>query len=277
MILKINSAKTLIRIPKIIVNPYTINFGYIPDELYSHIPDEPFSTSPMANSLLSGSVSLKKYFKEISNQYSLSSCVANAVADAFEAQEAQKRKIDPKYIKDLSRLFLYWNARNLATPPTTDRDKGSQIRWAFYSAKLYGVPTEDVYPYISSKVNDKPGWIAYKYAIQHKIKNFYKITSVGDARIRDILKALSSGCPVVFGTKIYESFRKVNDNSIIKLNTKEKYIGRHSMVLTGYNSYKQEFELRNSWGKNWGKEGYGLIDVNYIKSSVARDFWVCTL
>jgi len=277
MILKINSVKTFTRLPNLFVNRFTVNFGYIPDQTVASGVDAMFYNSPMSSSNIAGEVSLRRFFKDVSDQYHLSSCVGNAIADAFEAQQVQKLGVSPSEVKDLSRLFIYWNARNLSTPTTTDRDRGCQIRWAFDSIKRYGVPTEDVYPYVLSKVNHKPGWIPYKYAIQNKIRNFYRINASGDERIRQIIQALSSGCPVVFGARLYEYFRHINDDSVIKLNTGDKYIGGHAMCLTGWSNSKQAFELRNSWGKGWGKEGYGFIDVNYIKSSEARDFWVATL
>jgi len=277
MIFKINSASTLMRFPRFLINPYTVNLGYIPDETVPSGQDEMFYSSPMSTQAMMGEVSLKRYFKDVSDQYHLSSCVANAVADAFEAQQAQKLGVSPDKVDDLSRLFIYWNARNLSNPPIADRDKGCQIRWAFDSVKRYGVPSEQYFPYSTTKVNTKPNWLVFKKAIQNKIRNFYRVSGTGDSRIVQIKQALAAGAPVVFGTKIYEPFRHVTDLSVIKVNSSDKYIGRHAMVITGWSDSKQAFEVRNSWGLGFGENGYCMMDVNYIKSSITQDLWAATV
>ena len=270
---KVNKINTFIRIPKILINVIKPNFGYIPDEPSDK--DFLFSTTAMAGTSPLNDISLRGFFKEISDQATLGSCVANAVADALEAQTAQRLNLPPTQISNLSRLFIYWNARNLETPPSTGVDHGTKIRLAMDSVRIHGVPTEAVYPYDTSKVYLKPGWLVYKAAIQNKLNKFYRIDATGDARITQIRQALSAGNPVVFGTQIAESFRHVNDDTVIQLPT-DKYIGGHAMVLTGWNNAKQAFNLRNSWG-NWANAGYGYISPNYIKADITRDIWVMTV
>ncbi|MEC8623830.1 MAG: C1 family peptidase [Bdellovibrionota bacterium] len=42
--------------------------------------------------------------------------------------------------------------------------------------------------------------------------------------------------------------------------------GGHSIVLTGYNLRNRTFTFKNSWGKDWGQNGYGTIPFGYINS-----------
>ena len=83
---------------------YVVNFGYKEDT-----QDKTkfcFSKSAMSASAAQDEISLKEFFKEVSNQYSLSSCVANATADALEMSIAKKKGIAPELVDDLSRLFV---------------------------------------------------------------------------------------------------------------------------------------------------------------------------
>lgn len=40
--------------------------------------------------------------------------------------------------------------------------------------------------------------------------------------------------------------------------------GAHAIVLTGYDLDKRVFFFKNSWGKHWGKEGFGIMPFDYV-------------
>ncbi|MEA9357022.1 C1 family peptidase [Bacteriovorax sp. PP10] len=40
--------------------------------------------------------------------------------------------------------------------------------------------------------------------------------------------------------------------------------GGHSIILTGYDMEKRVFMFKNSWGKDWGKNGYGTIPFDVV-------------
>jgi C1A family cysteine protease len=254
-------------------NKFLVNYGYIPD---GPGVDLKFSQSPLTTTPISTSPSLKDYFKPVSDQYSIGSCVANAVADSFEAQLAHRRQCSPSTVDDISRLFIYWNARNLENPPTYNVDKGSRIRLAFDCMARYGAPSEKIYPYDVSKVNERPTIIAYREAIKNRISKFYRIDGEGAVRVGQIKQALSGGNPVVFGTKVAESFKWVNSDAIV-YNPGGGWIGGHAMVIVGWSESKQAFEVRNSWGTGWGVNGYCWMDKNYIASSITSDIWAATV
>ena len=58
----------------------------------------------------------------------------------------------------------------------------------------------------------------------------------------------------------------------------ERVEGGHCMALVGYKDkrYKtKQARFRNSYGKDWGDEGYGTIPYDYILDhDLASDFWV---
>jgi C1A family cysteine protease len=269
----INSPKEFLQTKSWLATKFLVNFGYIED---GPGDDLKYSDSPMITTPIDNEPSLKRYFKPISNQYNIGSCVANAVADSFEAQMAHRKNCDPSQIDDISRLFIYWNARNLSNPPTCDSDSGSRIRLAFDCMARYGAPTEKTYPYDTSKVNDRPSILAYREAIQNRISKFYRIDADGLGRIAQIKQALSSGNPVVFGTKVARSFQEVNSDAVVTM-PDGGWIGGHCMCIVGWSNDKNAFEVRNSWGEDWGVQGYCWMDANYIAADITTDIWAPTV
>lgn len=269
----INSSQQLISSSWFSARFFT-NFGYKIDDPNPN--DLLFSNSPLASAPMVENPDLRKYFKEISNQYQLSSCSANACIDSIESMIAKKDNVDPVHVPDLSRLFDYWNARNLETPPCADKDDGSRIRLCFDSVARYGVPTEAIYPYDVSKVNVRPTLLSYREAIKNRISAFYRISTTGATRIGQMKQALSAGNPIVFGTKVADSFRYVRDDSVIQVPL-GGFIGAHAMVACGWDESKQAFCVRNSWGTDFGANGYCYMSKEYLMADFTRDLWVATI
>ena len=272
---KVNSVSTLLKLPSFLVKLF-VNFGYQPDPPDSR--DYSFSDSPLNQNTNLNEISIKQYFKEVSNQYSVGSCVANGTADACEAMVALKKNVDPSQVPDLSRLFIYWNARNNDLPPTTGKDGGSKIRFAFDSIKRWGVCKESTWTYDTSKVNTQPGWLCYKEAIQNKITAFYRIDTHGEEKIQQIKNALAKNNPTVFGIPVTNSFRRCNSDTVIRIpsNPMDPYIGGHCMIITGYSGQRECFEVRNSWSENWGVKGYCYMHQDYIEG-LGSDLWIPTI
>jgi C1A family cysteine protease len=56
--------------------------------------------------------------------------------------------------------------------------------------------------------------------------------------------------------------------------SKEKTVGGHAVMAVGYDDATREFLVRNSWGTDWGLEGYFKIPYAYLLSpKLASDFW----
>lgn len=49
--------------------------------------------------------------------------------------------------------------------------------------------------------------------------------------------------------------------------------GGHSIVITGYDMDKRVFMFKNSWGKEWGKNGYGTIPFDVVDQYVTEELY----
>jgi C1A family cysteine protease len=54
----------------------------------------------------------------------------------------------------------------------------------------------------------------------------------------------------------------------------ESLLGGHAVMAVGYDDEKKYMIVRNSWGKNWGDNGYFYMPYEYFSSdALSSDFW----
>lgn len=210
-------------------------------------------------------------YTPLSNQKNLGSCVANACADALEILQGQKGNIT-----QLSRLFLYWNARVAINE--TNKDDGCFVRDCMNSMTSLGVCTEDIWEYDTTKVFAQPPLRAYREAYVNKFSSYYSINSSGQDRIDDIELAVRSNHPVVFATLVNTDFTKAFGSTKIWKNADGPAAGYHAIIITGVrdNGPQKEFLIRNSWGDSWGENGHCWFDQSYLTKPYTTDLWVPT-
>lgn len=211
----------------------------------------------------------------VSHQGQLKSCAANATADALEILLGLNGQVT-----QLSRLFIYYNARNYHGG--THEDGGTYLRMAFEGIKKLGVCPEDAWKYVPENVNLRPPVRAYHLANDNQVTGFYRITSQGQARADDIEAALRANHPVTFGTQLGPEFLtyRSGEERVFHLPTEQAdQHGRHAMILCGVRRRggQRHFYVRNSWGTDWGLGGYVWLDESYIASPKSSDFWVPTV
>jgi len=217
-----------------------------------------------------GDYSMPEY-TPISNQGSLGSCVGNSCCDALEILMGIK---DKNSVIQLSRLFLYYNAR--VYTKSTGKDDGCYISHALDSLTTLGVCREQTWKYDENKVFAQPNLFAYAEANDNKTSDFYQIKS---NRLDNIEQAIRSNHPVIFGTPVSNEFVNNYNGDLKVFNFPSTSIGRHAMIVVGVNyiNGKRLFKIRNSWGAGWGDNGHCLMTEDYMANSETNDIWVPTL
>jgi len=84
--------------------------------------------------------------------------------------------------------------------------------------------------------------------------------------------------PFVFGFAVYESFEteEVAKTGVMTMPTeKDNILGGHAVMAVGYDNDREVFIIRNSWGVNWGDQGYFYMPYEYMTNkNLCSDFWV---
>ena len=229
-------------------------------------------SSKIKNATLPAKVDLRPFMTQVEDQQRLSSCTANAVAGAYEYLV---KKYLSKKAFDVSRLFIYYNARLRAGKEI--KDAGSHIQYAVDSLMKIGACKESTWPYDLKSVNVKPHTESYEVAANFKIEK----TKFVPVNLDAWKASLAEGYPIVFGVALFPSFDTCNKNKgVVPMPSPDEASrsahGLHAMLCVGYSDVDKMFIVRNSWGERWGDKGYCYMPYEYIinKKFNLGDCWI---
>lgn len=213
-------------------------------------------------------VDLRAHCSPVEDQLRTNSCVANAVIGAMEYHLLRSGRP----LTDLSRLFVYYNARKLSD--TTHQDQGSYIHHGMAAVLAFGACEAALWPFSEGAVLMPPSEAAYTNA-----RNYEAIQYARTPRGVPALTALAHGLPVVFGMfapgEYYDiaaqSGRMPRPDQVVT----QKPPSGHAMLIVGYDLPERHYLIRNSWGAGWAEHGYCWVPFETIDAwSTEEDFWV---
>lgn len=226
------------------------------------LPDDPSVEIPRMERVASVNtprlVDLRGDCSPVEDQGQVGSCVANAVVGALEYH--QIRNGAP--MRDISRLFVYYNARRLG-----DRigESGTRTQLAMAGIMGWGACPASMWPYQPTMVDVRPTEDCYKAATNFRGVQFAHAEF--DSGVRE---ALAAGFPVCFGMavppRLFAMARKTGEIRPPEDGVWEDTgSGGHAMLLVGYDDEANAWLVRNSWGTDWGQGGHVWIDYEVMR------------
>jgi len=151
--------------------------------------------------------------------------------------------------------------------------RGSYIESAMKLMNLYGVLKLSDFPYTDKSCKTGPSKYGLELAKKNKILTFERLAKWDHPYnlVGKVKKAIANKNPVVIGMQVSKTFYRVkgawNGVQIGKP-------GGHAMVVIGYddNKYGGAFEIMNSWGNNWGNNGFIWVPYSAFKKNVKTAF-----
>ncbi|UJR25846.1 hypothetical protein I4U23_007196 [Adineta vaga] len=207
------------------------------------------------------SIDLRPWLTPVQNQAQTDACAANAFAGAIEY--IIKRRAGHNV--NVSRLFIYYNGRMIQQRSFEVTDGGASKRTIALGLRKFGVCAEFVWPYERNYIDQRPPAHVYDAASQ------ISVVVLSVPRDLQAMKAcLSNEVPFLIGIRLlpqatneakynngYVSMPNPNDPKILSVPT-------HAVLVVGYDDRTGHFIVRNSWGDDWGQNGYFYIPYQYV-------------
>lgn len=203
------------------------------------------------------SVDWREYFPPVDDQGSLASCSAHACVGLVQYfhRRATGERLEP------SRLFLYKATRQLLG---RRGDTGADLRSTLKALVRFGLPPEQYWPYDVARFDDDPPAFLYSFAEEFRSITYVRLDARGASGAETLTRVksfLAAGFPCAFGFSVFSSISAEPD--IPFPTVYDSLLGGQAAVALGYDdrrrirSTKGALLLRNSWGTDWGEEGYG--------------------
>jgi transcription initiation factor IIF auxiliary subunit len=192
------------------------------------------------------------------------SCVGWAVAYACKSyQETRDQGWRPDSNRRVFSPSFIYNQINKGY------DRGSNFIDAFNILINKGCATLSTMPYDSRNFTRSPSSAAIREAVVFKCRDYYPVRS--GAAIR---KALQNGHVVILGIRtnpvfmsgkfpIYTAREKAAGDANMNPNAPH---GNHAICVVGYDDTRNAFLLMNSYGRNWGQEGFCWVDYDLMRN-----------
>ncbi len=188
--------------------------------------------------------------------------VVNYLLSSFrDASFRDRVPVSPRMLYDMARRYDEWPGENY---------EGSSARGAMKGWHKHGVCSEALWPYkVSSSKEDDLTAARSADARRRLLGAYFRVNHL------DLVAMHSAICEVgaLYATaQVHSGWDKVDSDGIIP--QRDKIEGGHAFAIVGYDA--DGFWIQNSWGKEWGRRGFGRISYDDWLTN-ASDVWVARL
>lgn len=178
-----------------------------------------------------------------------------------------RRKLPPN-LSPVSARMIYEMAKRYDEWPGEDYE-GSSARGAIKGWHKHGMCSEKHWPYDAECVEKHLTNERLADAIRRPLGAYYRVNH------QDLIAMHSAiaEAGILYATaKVHKGWQDIGDDGVITVKTQVS--GGHAFAIVAYD--ERGFWIQNSWGKDWGVEGFALITYDDWLSN-GTDVWVARL
>ena len=229
------------------------------------------------------SVDLRQEWFKVGDQGQTGSCVGWATAHAIlkytfvkTGKISKDENLSVRYIWMASKETDEFESR----PTTFIENAGTSLKASLDIARKYGTVKESILPFYDTNSSStsrldpmlyqgKPKQF-YVLASQLKISSYYNL----GRNINSWKRWLARRGPILTRLDVDSTWRNATNNDG-KLDSYDRnnVFGGHAVALVGYTK-NNEFIVMNSWGTDWGSEGYAYASEQYATDAFTEAYGV---
>ncbi|GGH77051.1 MAG: peptidase C1 [Bacteroidetes bacterium] len=208
---------------------------------------------------------LSKWFPKPGDQGSQASCVGWALAYGLKSYQEARRLQRPPTEQDhvFSPAFIY-------NQISDNCYSGSNLREALELMRRSGVAPMTSFPYDDEDCSKIPGNSIKVEAKAYVIGGWKRVEYRNEGQMKTFLV---HGKPVVVGLETDTWFDNLSDGEVYRVSS-NRYTGGHAVVVIGYDDRRGAYKILNSWGEDWGENGYGWIAYELFEKVVHEAYIV---
>lgn len=227
----------------------------------------PLAASPFSGEELPASVDLSPQMPPVGKQ-KFNDCVAWSVAYSVKSYQEHIETRNSYFNSEAINRKTVFSPSYIYSQINNGHDGGASFEDALNILSSQGAATQETCPYNEYDCFAQPTAANKAEARTYKI-SFWRQVNFRDPK--EVKAQLNAGYPVMIGASLDSGFRengRFAPSPYIWRNSMGGFIGKHAMVIVGYDDDLNAYKVMNSWGKDWGNGGYVWIDYNFAKSVI---------
>ena len=232
---------------------------------YENNPDEELACKTEIDTtlVLPSQYDISEYLPEVKSQGKQGSCVAWATGYYLKSYQENYESVQNGIFNsnfEMSPAYIYNQIK------VTDCAGGSVVQHALDTIVSQGIVDWNVMVYNENECDIQPNTFQKALAEPNKIEDYFYFD---EELVFDYTKAfLLNDQPVVIAITIDRNYFGARDENGEYIYRKFKNAdGGHAMLVVGYDDGRNAFKVVNSWGKNWGNEGFIWIDYKAFQEA----------
>lgn len=233
----------------------------------------PLASTPYSGAELPNAFDLSGQLPPAGNQGRQNSCVAWAVAYAYKSYQERKEENTNYLTNGQVNLNVVFSPAFIYNQINNGMDGGSFFTDALNVLSQQGAVKWADMPYNDTDYLTRPTATQRDRARNYRI-DFWRRVNIYDQK--EIKAQLVAGFPVIIGAMVDREFfdrgKNLAGQDYIWREAGNNQPGGHAMLVAGFDDAKGAFKVLNSWGKDWGRDGYCWITYGLFPQVVREGY-----
>lgn len=242
-----------------------------PFELYESLPTFVANPDFSFKEEVNFAESFPQPWDQGSQRSSTGFAVAYGLISFFEAERLKLDNLSKISPDSPNGKSIFYSPAYIYNQLILGRDSGASLLEALVLAQSRGAITLSEMNYNPAQFRNKPGANQIEKGRKTRISQIYKLDPTD---LISVKYGLSLRNPVLISFLAYDNFLSWSGKGVYS-KFEGEVRGAQSLIILGYDDSKHAFFVWNSWGKNWGDDGYAWIDYTCFQT-LTRSAFIAT-